>query len=214
MQHTSVAPDHGLEFIAGALCLDFANTVGGTHEAPTHDHVRSYADLVAFAQAAGTVTPMLAQRLLAESAHRPRVAADTYRRGIELREAVWRGFSALAAGRQPAARDLDLIGRETAEAHAHARVVRTSDGFDWAWPDDDVSLARPLWAVARSATELLTDRGARDRLRECASQTCAWVFLDRSRNRTRRWCDMNDCGNRAKQRRFQQRRARGARAVR
>jgi len=65
-------------------------------------------------------------------------------------------------------------------------------------------LERPLWEIAHSAADLLTS-GDQERVKECASTTCEWVFLDKSRNRSRRWCDMSDCGNRAKARRFQAR---------
>ncbi|HZP96779.1 MAG TPA: ABATE domain-containing protein [Candidatus Limnocylindria bacterium] len=214
MQHTPPPADHDMELIAGALCLDFTNTIGGTHEAPTHEHLNSYADLVTFARSAGTLPPAADKRLLAEAERHPEIATQMYRRGISLREAIARAFSSIAAGRAPTASDLAVIGEVTADAHAHARVIRTANGFEWTWADDDASLARPLWAIARSATEILTSDAELDRVRECASETCSWLFLDRSRNHSRRWCDMSDCGNRAKQRRFQQRQARAARKAR
>jgi predicted RNA-binding Zn ribbon-like protein len=65
-----------------------------------------------------------------------------------------------------------------------------------------------LWAVARSAADLLISETTLAHLRECAAETCGWLFLDRSKNGSRRWCDMKVCGNRAKVRRFR-RRARG-----
>ena len=45
-----------------------------------------------------------------------------------------------------------------------------------------------------------------DQVRECAGNTCGWLFVDMSRNHSRHWCDMRDCGNRAKVRRYYQRR--------
>jgi predicted RNA-binding Zn ribbon-like protein len=64
-------------------------------------------------------------------------------------------------------------------------------------------LERPWWPVVRSAAELLTSPHLLDRLGQCADPQCGWLFLDTSKSRTRKWCDINDCGNRAKQRRFQ-----------
>jgi predicted RNA-binding Zn ribbon-like protein len=80
-------------------------------------------------------------------------------------------------------------------------VVRTGRGFGWGWTVSDTSLERLLWPVARSAAELLVS-GAADDVRECASETCSWLFLDRSPRRSRRWCSMKTCGNRDKVRRF------------
>ena len=59
----------------------------------------------------------------------------------------------------------------------------------------------PLWVLAMSASDLLTS-DAVDRVRECDNPECRWLFLDTSKNHTRRWCDMKLCGNRMKARRF------------
>ena len=76
-------------------------------------------------------------------------------------------------------------------------------GVDWEWksqnPVDSI-----LWPIAQSAADLLTspDLAA---VRMCEAPDCAWLFLDQSRNRSRRWCDMKVCGNRQKARRHYQR---------
>jgi predicted RNA-binding Zn ribbon-like protein len=198
-------PDHDIELIAGALALDFANTVGGTHVSPDHDHIRSYSDVVRFAVLANALTPSEAKRLESRSQREPLRAAAVLELAIALREAVWAVFSALASGEVPRDPDLALIGDAAAAGAARSRLVVDRDGVGWSLPPEGDDLERPLWAIARSAADVLTS-GERDRIRECASPTCEWVFLDRSKNRSRRWCDMADCGNRAKARRYQQRR--------
>jgi len=195
-------PDHDIELSGGALALDFANTVGGTHVSPTHDHLRDYGDIVRFAALAGGLAPSVAKRLAQRGERDPRRAAAVYELGIALREAVWAVFSALASGDVPRDSDLALIGDAAAAGAARSRLVYDRDGVGWSLPSDSDELERPLWEIARSAAELLTS-GEHDRIKECASTTCEWVFLDRSRNHSRRWCDMSDCGNRAKARRFQ-----------
>lgn len=79
---------------------------------------------------------------------------------------------------------------------AHLRLIATDSSFAWEWTETD-QLEFILWQVVRSTADLLTSP-ERDRIRECAGEDCGWVFLDLSRNRSRRWCDMEDCGNRAK----------------
>ncbi len=184
------------------MALDFANTVGGTHVSPTHDHLRNYGDVTRFAVLAGGLQPVVAKRLLQRAEQDPRRAAAVYKLGIALRESIWAVFSALASGESPRDADLALIGDAAAAGAARSRLVVDKDGVGWSLPSDSDDLERPLWDIARSAAELLTS-GDHDRIKECASTTCEWVFLDRSRNRSRRWCDMSDCGNRAKARRFQ-----------
>ena len=202
MRDIPPVPDHDIELSGGALALDFANTVGGTHVSPTHDHLRNYGDITRFAVLAGGLQPVVAKRLLQRAEQDPRRAAAVYELGIALRESIWAVFSALASGESPRDADLALIGDAAAAGAARSRLVFDKDGVGWSLPSDSDDLERPLWDIARSAADLLTS-GDHDRIKECASTTCEWVFLDRSRNRSRRWCDMSDCGNRAKARRFQ-----------
>jgi predicted RNA-binding Zn ribbon-like protein len=204
MRDIPPVPDHDIELSGGALALDFANTIGGTHVRPTHDHIRSYGDITGFAVLAGGLQPSVAKRLAHRAEQDPRRAMAVYELGIALRESIWAVFSALASGESPRDADLALIGDAAAAGAARARLVYDKEGVGWSLPSDSDDLARPLWDIARSAADLLTS-GDHDRIKECASASCEWVFLDRSRNRSRRWCDMSDCGNRAKARRFQAR---------
>ena len=201
MRDIPAVPDHEIEIAGGALALDFANTVGGTHVRPTHDHLRSYADIVRFTEMADGLDAQTAQRLARRAQQDPRRAAAVYELGIALREAIWGVFSALASGEVPREVDLGLIGDAAAAGRARERLVYDRNGVGWSLPADGDALERPLWEVACSAADLLTSPEL-DRVKECASTTCEWVFLDRSKNRSRRWCDMSDCGNRAKARRF------------
>ena len=201
MRDIPPVPDHDIELSGGALALDFANTVGGTHVRPTHDHLQSYGDIASFAVLAGGLPPGVAKRLADRAERDPRRAAAVYELGIALRESIWAVFSALASGESPSDADLALIGDAAADGAARSRLVYDKDGVGWSLPPESDDLERPLWDIARSAADLLTS-GDHDRIKECASATCEWVFLDRSRNRSRRWCDMSDCGNRAKARRF------------
>src|SRR5947209_5987459 len=201
MRDIPPVPDHDVELSGGALALDFANTVGGTHVRPTHDHLQEYGDIVGFAELAGGLERSTGMRLRQRAEREPTRARAVYELGIALRESVWAVFSALASGEVPRESDLDLISDAAASAAARSRLVYDRDGIGWSLPSDRDDLERPLWEVARSAADLLTSN-ERDRIKECASETCEWVFLDQSRNRSRRWCDMSDCGNRAKARRF------------
>jgi predicted RNA-binding Zn ribbon-like protein len=196
--------DHDVEFVGGSLALDFANTVGGAHTAPTHEHLVEYADLAEFGRSAGYLSAPQTRRLVEEASRQPARAAAVLRRAFSLRESVWRAFDVIAKGGRADPADLAAIHEEELAALRHARLQQSESGVDYAWSDELV-LDRPLWAIARSASDLLRSHEGLAGVRECGSDTCEWLFIDKSRNHSRRWCDMNDCGNRAKVRRFRQR---------
>jgi predicted RNA-binding Zn ribbon-like protein len=195
--------DHDYEFVGGSVALDFANTLGGMHTAPTHEHLVEYRDLVEFGRSAGTLSPSHARRLVEEADRQPARAAAVLRRAVALRETIWRVFDASAKNSRMDPTDLELIHREDLSALAHVRFRQAEAGVDYGW-SDEVPLDRPIWAIAHSASDLLRS-GELAWVRECGSATCEWLFIDRSRNHSRRWCDMNDCGSEAKVRRFRQR---------
>lgn len=196
--------DHDFEFVGGSVALDFANTLGGMHTAPTHEHLVEYKDLVEFGRSAATLSRPEARRLIEEAARQPTRAAAVLRRAIALREAIWRVFDAFAKSARADAADLATIQEEELAALKHARFEQSGSDVAYEW-SDEVTLDRPLWDIARAAAELLRSKSDLARVRECGSDTCEWLFIDKSRNHSRRWCDMNDCGNTAKVRRYRQR---------
>ena len=193
------------EITGGALCLDFANTIDNRPRDVPREFLHSFADLVAWSRQAGALTANQAAHHFRVGAQRPAAARATLRRVLELREALFRIFSAAAAAGRPALpADLVLFNAAAAHAFRNLRIGRRRRGFAWEWEDDPAALDRMLWPVLRSAAELLTS-GDLDRVRECSADTCGWLFVDRSKNRSRRWCNMKVCGNRAKVREFYRR---------
>jgi predicted RNA-binding Zn ribbon-like protein len=188
----------------GRLCLDFANTVGGMRGVKPHDHLRSYADVVAFAVQTKAIGEAHARHLLAEARRRPLDAEAAFAQAIELREALYRTFVARLRGEAPARADLDAISGAVSRALAHRRLACDGECFTFAWDEAPDALDAPLWPVAESAASLLTSRDELARVRVCdmsQEEECSWLFVDQTRARTRRWCSMKDCGNRAKARR-------------
>jgi len=187
------------ELTGGVLCLDFANTSPDHKVDRDRDKIQTYADLLAFAVQTGELPPADARKLLQAANDSGAKAEAALRNGRDLREIIYRVFSNCAAGRKPSREHIEELNSYLGEALRHARVVANNGGFARAW-EDAVSLERPLWPIVSTAVDLLT--GAElNHVRECNSERCSWLFVDRSRNGTRRWCDMKVCGNRAKARR-------------
>jgi predicted RNA-binding Zn ribbon-like protein len=186
------------ELAGGHLALDFANTLGQHDPEPLSEWLHGYDDLVWWALRAGIVTDAEAGELFAQARAHPDRAAKVFERAIGFREAVFRVFSSLGDGGSAPAADLERINQELAAAGTHLCVVDGGETFGWGWRD--LALDRVLWPVARAAAELLVSDDLR-RIGECAGDDCQWLYVDTSRNHSRRWCVMSDCGNRAKARR-------------
>jgi predicted RNA-binding Zn ribbon-like protein len=196
----------------GALCLDFANTLDDRPALVPNEALGSYADLLGFARQSGVLSEQQRARLLAEAGRDPGAARSALARAVDLREVIYRLCLALADGQPVATSDLAAFNRTLGEVLAHARLILVEQrpgpasvgsshaGLSWGWADEPVGLDLPLWPIVRSAADLLTSPTL-SALRVCASDTCAWLFLDTSRNGSRRWCSMRTCGNRAKARR-------------
>jgi predicted RNA-binding Zn ribbon-like protein len=193
------------DFTGGLLSLDFANTVEDRPDVHPRELLNSYHDLVSWGQQAQLLTEQEAQQLLEEAARRPLEASGDLRRAIAIRESIFRIFKSVAEEISPEENDLDVLSAAVADTQTHARIVAREDGFTWKLIGDENNLDRILWPIVRSAADLLTSDELDD-VRVCASDTCNWLFMDTSKNHSRRWCDMKSCGNRAKARRFYGRR--------
>jgi predicted RNA-binding Zn ribbon-like protein len=189
----------------GALPLDFANT-WSDRDRPETESLRTYPNLLAFALQTGLLTAGEEARLAGRAERDPRAAEAALALGRSLREALYGIFSAIASGREPAAADLERLNAALPAALSRLRLEAQGSDFVWTWATSEGSLEAPLWPILRSAAELLTSEDRRQ-VRECAGTACTWLFLDRSRNRSRRWCSMETCGNRAKAHRHYRRRS-------
>jgi predicted RNA-binding Zn ribbon-like protein len=127
----------------------------------------------------------------------PRKAEQALGDALELREALYRIFRAIAEEAAPASADLEILNRALKAAPARSQLLRANGGYAWALSDLEPEIAALLAPVIWAAGDLLIEP-ARLKVRRCANDECVWLFLDDSKSGTRRWCDMKSCGNRAK----------------
>jgi predicted RNA-binding Zn ribbon-like protein len=194
----------GFGLRGGDLSLDFVNTVGWRLTDHPSEYLQSYEDLLDWARQAGVLTPEEREGLLRQAKLDPEGAQETLSRALALREAVHRVVSAAIAGEPQDGSALSAVNGELSIALSRLRVMSARGSYGWGWDwrenDGEAPLDGPLWPVARSAAELLTSPKL-GRVKVCAGKGCGWIFLDESRNGSRRWCDSRDCGNRERVRR-------------
>lgn len=207
-------PGAPFKYVGGHLSLDFINTVSGRLPNPStrRDYVDAiekerlvdFADLTRWGRGAGILSPTDADTLARAARAAPAKAAQVVARARRLRDALYRVFVALHHRWTPEPPDLAVLNRELERARAHERLTADGRRIGWEWNTGSADLERILWPAVRAAADLLTSAQVA-RVRRCSGDDCHWLFLDTSRNRSRRWCDMAECGNRAKVRRFRRR---------
>lgn len=192
----------------GVACLDLANTEAFRGTDHQMDLLESYDMLIAWSTAAGAIQPAEAGPLLVLATADPDLAARHLAQVKELREAVHAVMQSVAhqAGAPLAA--LATLNDFLAESLPHARIVQSTVGFEFRFlPENDLAL--PVWRLSDSAARLLVSPD-RALVRECPGHECGWLFLDTTKNHSRRWCHSQDCGNRARVRAYSRRKREAA----
>ena len=196
------APVRELPIVAGHLALDFANTIDDPDGPARFDHIATYPALLQWCTRVDLVDSHQAVRLEDLAQTRGRQAAAVLRQAHRLRQTLNQTFGQIAAGATPEAESWNQLRTLAGEALAAAALDQAGDRYQLSWTTA-ADLAVPLYPIAHTASGLLTspDLG---RVKRCAG--CPWLFLDRSKNSSRRWCAMNDCGTHEKIRRYVARR--------
>ncbi len=194
-----------LELVGGSLCLDFVNTVSTRIEALSREYLTSYGEWVAWSHHAGILDTEEARSLNDDAARHPDLAAAALGRAIAVRETLYRILLKAAHDERPDNADLVALNLVLREGLSRMEISSTGRRFAWTWVVNQEELDRMVWPVVRSAADLLTSQDL-ERVRQCARDGCDWLFLDLSKNQSRRWCSMETCGSRVKSRRYYRRR--------
>jgi predicted RNA-binding Zn ribbon-like protein len=204
---TTTTPDSAFQYIGGDPAIDFVNTVDWTSHGPEQERLTDFDRLIGWAEGAGVLSAKSAGELRAGALAGPREAEAAYRNALRVREVLERLLRAVAGG-DPPGDALEDFNRELAHTLERMRVVsvdgRHPASLQLGWNGGGESLDSVLWPVIWSAASLIVSDEA-SRIRICGGPDCGWMYVDRSRNKLRRWCQMETCGTREKSRRRYQR---------
>jgi len=194
------------ELVAGHVALDLVNTLDNRfNEAGSDELLASYDDLLRFASQSGLLPERQAKKLKRLGASEAERAGVLYK-VKNLRETLAAIAYAQLDGKDLAGSALVTIEDYFKQASLHRHLTADQLRPVWSWRSLDCQVEAPVWLLAQATVDFLLSEEY-SQLRCCASETCRWLFLDASKNRTRRWCDMKVCGNRMKARRFYARKA-------
>jgi predicted RNA-binding Zn ribbon-like protein len=204
-----------LRLLGGRLCIDFVNTVENRAGKQPEEFLTSYPGLVQWGRYAGLLADGDVARLIESAAEDEPEAHMILQQAIRLREALHDVLLAIATGSEPSPANLEQVQSIYEHAVACVRLIPAGDHFVWDWRQLTPQLDQPLWPIALSAIDLLTQGDLR-RVKVCANpHGCGWLFYDGSKNASRRWCSMEGCGSQVKMRRhYAKRRAAGSASVR
>jgi predicted RNA-binding Zn ribbon-like protein len=200
------------DLCGGNAALDLVNSLDNRfHADGPRELLGTYADLVRLAEQSHLLDGPRARQL--RSTATPKAAARALSQARELREALGAVLYGILDGRPPRASDLRTLERHFHRATAHRELAWSAagaghghGGIEWQRGRFAPATDLPVWLLAQEASALLLSASL-GRIRACGSESCRWLFLDTSKNHTRRWCNMKVCGNRMKARRFQARHA-------
>lgn len=187
------------QLVGGSLCLDLINTLDNRSDtARIKELIPSYRELLAFAVQSNAISHKTAGTLARVAEHSPKQAAKAHQELIRLRECLHRIFRSIVNSSTPSKQDLGELSSFVQNALGHLQLRQQNSAVTLDWPEQETNLDFLQWQAAKSAADLLTSSDVQW-VRLCE---CDWFFVDRSRNHSRRWCDMKVCGNREKVRRF------------
>jgi predicted RNA-binding Zn ribbon-like protein len=187
-----------LPLVGGVLALDFCNTSSGRGTEGRLEHLHTAGNLLTWARHAAILDESKETHLRRLCEADPAFGARLLSRALHLRDALYRLDAALARGKTPDQADIDVLAEAHAACLGKGRLTTSDGGFGWTWTVEDTPEEVILGPIAASAMAVVT-AADRARLKQCRGYHCGWLFLDTTKSNNRRWCEMEVCGNRAKQ---------------
>jgi len=187
-----------LPFLGGNLSLDFVNTVHDRHEDPLHDLLQNYWDLVTWVHVADAINDSQKESLLQAGRENQRKADQIYKDSLQLREAFYDFVVNMGSRVEISLARMQLINHWLSRAFSNLELTQSDNRFVLDWKEENFGLESVLWPIIKSFAELITTDEP-NRIKQCSN--CGYLFLDSSKNKSRRWCSMEICGNRVKARR-------------
>lgn len=183
----------------GWLCLDFINTVHDYTEEHPFDYLTNYDDLLDWSEKVKILTPSLRKELASYAHKNQEQAENTHAYLTEARKVLYELFFAIAQNKIPDENTQANFNSLLAETMSHLQlnIVQFYD-VQTQWQQHN-NLRYPFYPIIKSAYDLLTS-DLLERVKKCGS--CGWLFLDKSKNKSRKWCSMETCGSNVKAKRY------------
>jgi len=188
-----------LPFLGGNLSLDFVNTVHDRHEESLRDLLLNYLDLVTWVYLADAINDSQKEILLKIGLENQGSADQIYKDALQLREAFYDFIVNLINQDEAFTTNIQLINQWLSRTFSNLELVQLNGHFVLDWNTENFELESILWPIIRAFVDLVTSEDI-NCIKQCGN--CGYLFVDKSKNNSRKWCSMEICGNRVKARRF------------
>lgn len=199
-----------IDLDGGALCLDFINTVYSRKVQEVHEYLRDYTEFLKWCKRLGLLDEAASNHLHEMAEARPVKAEEALKEVLKVRENLYQLFLCIATGREQENSTVNEFNINLSHALAHLQMKFDKDGCHAIIRPDEKSLTSPLAHILKSAFDVLVDEPP-GRIKECGN--CGWLFLDKTKNNKRQWCNPAYCGTVTRSRRYQERKRNSAESI-
>lgn len=183
----------------GCMCFDFVNTVHSRRQEPQHDYLTAYTDLLTLCARTETMPAKRLDTLKNFAKSNPQEANETLEEIIKYRELLYQLFTKVAAAKPIGREVLNQFNVLLSKSLSKIRLVADGVEVEKGWNESKINLKEPVWRIIKSGYDILMEQ-PQERIKEC--EACGWLFLDQSKNRSRRWCNMQTCGSAYKAKKY------------
>ena len=183
----------------GCYCFDFTNTVHSRTEEDTYDYINSYTDIIDWSERVKLLPYKRLKKLKEYAEGHKKEAERTLDEILKNRELLYEVFASVTRNKNPEGSILGQFNESLSDSLSKLRFHINKRNITVAWEENTLDLMEPLWVIYKNAFDIITSTPV-NRIKECKS--CGWLFLDKSKNNSRTWCNMQSCGSIVKSKRY------------
>jgi predicted RNA-binding Zn ribbon-like protein len=191
-----------LKLDGGCPAFDFTNTISNRNTLIFHDYLATYDDYLQWCKKVALLPNTELKEIVAYANTHSKATLDMHNNAIETREMLFELFSDIINRRKAREDVLTKFNAMLSHTLSHLKLEIVGREIKTSLFKRDSLLEVPVFLLIKNAFDLLTAADP-SRMKECPN--CGWLFLDKTKNGKRRWCNMQVCGARDKSHRYYER---------
>ena len=183
----------------GCFCFDFTNTLHSRTDKSTYDYINTYNDILDWSERVKLLPNERLRVLRRYTDQNKKEAEKKLKEILDKREVLYTVFSSIIRNKIYDQSTTEEFNNTLSDSLSKLRLQINKQKINIGWDENEIDLMEPLWAVYKNAFDIITSTPI-NRIKEC--KACGWLFLDKSKNNSRTWCNMQSCGSIEKSKRY------------